>query len=110
MKLQTLKKAADFNQFRNTSLYSSPNFKLRFILKNQDCVRFGFIIPNRIVGRVVDRNLIKRRVKQILTQNQNYLYAADILLFPQASSRTVKFSQLKQELTTLLKKVRLWKP
>lgn len=109
-KLILLKTDLDYKQFRNSRLYINPFLKLRVKsgLASQTLPRFGFIIPKKIVKRVVDRNRIKRRLKGFFILNLEHVIPADLLIFPQAPLLNLKTKRLREELIDLFNKAGIW--
>ncbi len=108
--LHLLKTEQDFSQFRQSKLYQSPLLRIRVnSAKNQNFPRFGFIIPKKTLPRVVDRNLVKRRIKTLLLKNQGKLKPVNILFFPNAGLLKKKFSDVSVELENLFSKAKIWK-
>ena len=106
----TLKTEREFAQFKQTRAFHSNLFRLRFTSRlNQNTPRFGFIVPKKTVNKVVDRNLIKRRLKGILAKNIEHLRIADVLIFPNKQAIKIPFAELEDQVIILFKKAGLWK-
>lgn len=109
-KLNLLKTERDFSQFRMSKAYQATLLRIRVNLaRNQNFPRFGFIIPKKVLPRVVDRNLIKRRLKSILQKNLSLIKPANVLIFPNAIAVKKTFADLSREVEMILKKAHLWK-
>jgi len=104
-KLHFIKNDADFKQFRSSKSYSSSLLKIRVVrARNQNHPRFGFIVPKKLVPKVVKRNLIKRRLKAILQKHVSEYKPCDVLIFPQARLAEAQFTKIEEEIIKLLKK------
>lgn len=119
-KLTLLKTESDFGQFRTGKSYQTRLIRIRIAGRparrspgeggrDQNIPRFGFIIPKKVLPRAVDRNLVRRRIKIILTRNLEKLKPADVLIFPNSLLLKKKFADLEQEFTELFSKANLWK-
>ncbi|MEO8065537.1 MAG: ribonuclease P protein component [Candidatus Doudnabacteria bacterium] len=109
-KLVLLKSEKDFAAFRASKSYQSISLKIRVrINPNQNTPRFGFIIPKKLVPKVVHRNLIKRRVKSLMLKFSPKLKPVDILFFPRPQMLLKKFSELETEIALIFSNARLWK-
>jgi ribonuclease P protein component len=109
-KLVLLKSQEDFENFRRSKSYDAPLLKIRVRQGvNQNLPRFGFIIPKKVLPKVVDRNLLKRRMKSFLSKNVAKFRSDDVLIFPKAQMLKAKVLVLEKELTELFGKARLWK-
>lgn len=105
-----LKTQQDFEGFRNSKAYQSGVMKIRIHkAANQNTSRFGFIIPKKLVPKVVHRNLIKRRIKSIMLKFSPKIRPVDILFFPHPQALKKKFSELEKEIELIFSKARIWK-
>jgi ribonuclease P protein component len=109
-KLQLLKTEQDFQAFRASKSFQTKLLKIRVHYSlNQNVPRFGFIIPKKVVPKVVDRNLLKRRIKSVLQAQGAKFKPADILFFPQKALVKKSFPLLTEEIKQLFTQARLWK-
>ncbi len=107
-KLVFLKTEQDFSNFKKSKSLVSANFRIRWhIAENQNLTRFGFIVPKKAVKQVTDRNLIKRRVKAVLTKHISEFKPLDILFFPKPGTIKLKFADLEAELMDAFKKAKI---
>lgn len=108
--LKFLKTNQDFAAFRASKSFQSKLLKIRIrYAPNQNGLRFGFIVPKKVVPKVVDRNKIKRRIKSILAKNVSKLKFSDVIFYPQKSLLKIDFAALEQEIKDLFTKAKLWK-
>lgn len=109
-KLFLLKSEHDFEGFRASKPYQSAFLKIRVHESlNQNAPRFGFIIPKKTVPKVVHRNLIKRRIKSLLTKHLPRIKSVDVLFYPRAQVLKIKYSELEKETELIFSKARIWK-
>jgi ribonuclease P protein component len=109
-KLKFLKTDQDFAAFRTSKSFQNSLMKLRVRFRSdQNTPRFGFIVPKKVVPKVVDRNLIKRRIKSILEKYESKLKPVDMIFYPQKSVVVKKFTELSVEIEQLFSKAKLWK-
>jgi len=109
-KLSLLKSEEDFAAFRKARVYSSELLKIRVHFRsNQNFPRFGFIISKKTVPLAANRNLLKRRLKALLTKRFPRIYPADVILLPARGLIKKKFQDTAEILDKLLKDARLWK-
>jgi ribonuclease P protein component len=110
MKLNLLKTETEFAQFRHSKSFQAKSFRVRVVGgRNQNTPRFGFIVPKKVLPKAVDRNLIRRRIKAILTKHAGKLKSVDVLIFPSALALKKPFADLEKEFTDLFSKAFLWK-
>lgn len=108
-KLVFLKTEEDFSNFRKSRSLASASLKIRWhVPLNQNHPRFGFIVPKKSVKKVVDRNLIKRRLKSLLTKYSKGIKPVDILFFPKPDTIKLKFADLERELIEVLLKAKIY--
>lgn len=108
--LKFLKTDSDFAAFRKSKLFETPLLKIRIHFpKDQNNPRFGFIVPKKVVPKVVDRNLLKRRIKAVLQKAAVKLRPVDVVFYPQKALIKKSFSELSEEVESLISKAKLWK-
>lgn len=89
--------------YRNGRRRSSRQFTVFFAANGLGEARFGMSV-GRVLGGAVIRNRIRRRVREILRLDQGEIPSGwDIVVHPRASVRSARFSELREELTTLLR-------
>ncbi|OGE88317.1 MAG: ribonuclease P protein component [Candidatus Doudnabacteria bacterium RIFCSPLOWO2_02_FULL_49_13] len=109
-KLTLLKTEKDFSAFRKSQSYHSKLLTLRVhFAANQNFPRFGFIVPKKVLAKATARNLVKRRIKNLLVKVQPRLKPADLLFFPKAGLVKIKFGELEEIVNKLFTDARLWK-
>jgi ribonuclease P protein component len=108
--LKFLKTDQDFASFRLSKSFQSKLLKIRVrFAANQNYSRFGFIVPKKLVPRVVDRNLLKRRIKSVLIKIQGKLKPSDVIFYPQKELVKKNYQFLTSEVNNLFTKANLWK-
>jgi ribonuclease P protein component len=108
--LKFLKNDEDFAAFRQSKSFQSKFLKIRVrYTLSQNVPRFGFIVPKKVVPKVVDRNKMKRRIKSVLAANSAKLKGADIIFYPQKALLKIDFPTLTAEVKDLFTKSKLWK-
>lgn len=108
--LVILRNQKDFAAFKASKSYQSKVLKIRVHHSlNQNIPRFGFIVPKKVLPKAVDRNLLKRRIKAILSRIHKDLKPADILIYPQATLLRKTFAQISEEIKNLISAAKLWK-
>lgn len=109
-KLVLLKTDQDFKNFKANKSYQGKVFKIRVHFSaNQNTPRFGFIVPKKVLPKVVDRNLIKRRLKSILQKHAPRLRPSDIIFYPGREALKWKFDELSKEVELIFSNAKLWK-
>lgn len=70
--------------------------------------RFGFVVGSNVSKNAVTRNLIKRRLRDIVSKNtQNIKKGFDIVIITYPPIKDVKYKNLETELLAALKQLRL---
>ena len=69
-KINRISKKAEFGEVKEKGLMvNTPLFGFRWIKKEDDEKKFGFIISKKISKRAVDRNRIKRLLAEVVRKN-----------------------------------------
>ncbi len=109
-RLVMLASQADFARFRSSRSFSVQDLRIRVLSTlNQNAPRFGFIIPKKVLPKVTDRNVVKRRLKTILLKHSAQIKSHDVLFFPSAKILKMKFADLEKNVVQLFKRANLWK-
>ena len=88
--------------YREGRRRSSAQFVIFFRANGTDRSRFGVSVK-RALGRAVQRNRIRRRIREVLRVHLLEIPAGwDIVIHPRASVALAEFSRLARELQTLL--------
>jgi ribonuclease P protein component len=105
-----LKSDQDFENFKASKSYQTGFLKIRVHFSaNQNLPRFGFIVPKKVLPKATDRNLIKRRLKNILAKLAPRLKSADILFFPRSQLLKRKVADVHKEVELIFSNARIWK-
>ncbi len=92
---------------RSSSLYvryiSRDKLKPDFYAKNNSI--FGITISKKISKKAVDRNLLKRRIKSIIQQNEKKNKNFVTVICPTKACLSIEFETLKKELDKIIKTI-----
>ena len=67
-------------------------------LKDVDCTRIGIKVPKKFVKRAVDRNLMKRRIREIFRRNKDAWPArTDLIVMCNETTLKAKYEDVKRE-------------
>lgn len=108
-KLYRLSKNFEFqNVYRKGKGASSQFFSVNYLLNKYTFPRYGVVVSKKTARRSVDRNKLKRQVREIvyvLSKKTNNHF--DIVISARPSSFDLDFNRLKKELEEVLKKANL---
>ena len=89
---------------KNFSLKVSPLSSVLDLARNKES-QFAFVVSGKMFKKAVDRNLIKRRLRAIVSKNLKEIKDGYFFIFiSQKTILDLKFKELEQEVLFLLKK------
>ncbi len=103
-----LTKKDDFENVRqNGRFITSKNFTVSFLnKKNKEESRFGFIVSKKISTRAVDRNKIKRVLREIVRKNLDLVKkGTDFVIIPKPGVLHTNHGKLEVELIKCLQEL-----
>lgn len=105
-----LRRKQDFQKiYRRGDYFFSPCLILRFIANSKNVSRFAFVISAKAAPKAVDRNLVKRRLSEIIRLNLGHLVPGlDVIIIAKKSLLAQKFLSQKGNLIYLLKRAKIW--
>jgi len=80
----------------------SKRFLVQATLNGKQFARLGIIVGKRVARRAVDRNLLKRLVRESFRQRQRELAGFDLLVRPRRALLRDERGAAREELRTLL--------
>jgi ribonuclease P protein component len=102
-------KREQFERLQSTSaLYHSPYFSLR-IKKNDSEAPFTFatVVSKKVAKTSAQRNLLKRRIKNVAEEIISPLPSTSSILFLKKDGAALSFALLKKEIENLYKKIQI---
>lgn len=106
-----LKKKKDFEKVLSQGRNLKEDFLFLKIINNElDNNRFGFIVSKKVSKKAVERNKIKRRLREIVRLSDlNNLKKIDGVFITLPAIREKTFKEIKKEVLSLLKKAEVIK-
>lgn len=105
---EKLHKQSDFNKVLKNGKKITNNFVTIFILKrnDEDTIRRIGLVTSRKVGNATQRNLVKRRLREIFRTNKHKLTPGlDIIFILKPEIKLTGYSTLKKTVLDCFKKV-----
>ncbi|MCD4704975.1 ribonuclease P protein component [bacterium] len=104
-----LKSRKDFDQIlKSKNKFYSQNLVLKFSKNDLDLSRFSVVVSKKISKKAVDRNLIRRRVYEIIRLNMDKIKKGwDLIIFSKKAVLNLDYSEIEKELFYILKKANL---
>jgi ribonuclease P protein component len=101
-----IKKTDDFSSVFNFRKRISGQFLVIHYMPNSlEHARVGLIVGKKTARRAVNRNYMKRVLRELFRQEQHVLGGVDILARPQKAYTHENFSQIKAEFLQLINKL-----
>ena len=102
-----LRSAAEFSALRSArGRLGNPYFQLRYDSTGQTTARLGLAVARGVSKRAVERNRIKRLVRETFRRARADLPCVDILVIARPAAAGVASPELLAELEQLWKRVR----
>ena len=104
-KYQIIKKEKEFTDIINKCPYKKNNYFVIYYKKNNEHNRFGITVPKK-TGKAHIRNKIKRRIKNIIDQNEFYVQSSyDYVIIIRKRLLELNYQQIEVQLLNLMKKI-----
>ena len=100
-------------EFKNVFDYGQSGYNqilgLKAVKNHLSASRFGIIISTKVSKTAVNRNQIKRRIREIVkTELKKFNHNYDIVIIARPGIKECNFSELKKSLTVFFKKFGLY--
>jgi ribonuclease P protein component len=100
-----LTKAAEFAALRGGQRISCRHFHAEFRPNTLTTGRLGLVVSKRVSKRAVDRNRLKRLIRDSFRRWSSRLPCVDLVLIPRGSAVPLAGSELLRDLDTLWKRL-----
>jgi ribonuclease P protein component len=115
-KLHRITKKTDFDiffgpRFKKNKGYSarSENLVIKSLRNEKDISRFSFVISTKVDKRAVKRNLVKRRLREIVRLRLKKIRAGyDIVFIAQKGIVDQSYNDLEKQVEFLFKKLKIF--
>lgn len=106
-----LKRDKDFKDvFENGNFFSSEYIAVRVKRNNTKTSRFGFIVGNKVSKKSTKRNLIKRRLREIVRRRlKNVIPGLDVVIIVKPEILNKNFKEINENIDILFKKAKIIK-
>ena len=99
-----LRKNSQFNYvYKKGERVHTENFTLFVVKSKYQCYKIGFSI-NKKLGKANKRNLLKRRLREIVRLEAKVLPSANYVLLAKEGATALSFENLKKEVVRLFEK------
>ena len=105
-KLNIIKESKDFDIILKKRKQCISKFTYIYINENDlNNYRFGICVSKKL-GKAVERNKIKRRVKDIIDKSKLQFMDKDYIIILKKSASSAKYLDLQEDIVELLKKIK----
>ena len=100
-------RSSEFRKIYDTGVRSSGPLFAAFVLARPESegARLGVTVP-RAIGRAVERNRIKRRLREAFRLGRHELGSWDIVLNPRRALLKASFEEIQQSLGKVMERVK----
>ncbi len=103
---KSIKNPSDFYKLKKEGdLVKSSHFQIRYF-KNSSGLKVAFVVSKVITPNSPKRNKLKRIYKALL-KDSNFDQNITMVIYPRLSSLSIKYSELKIEFESVLKKINI---
>lgn len=104
-KKNIIKKEMEFTEIIHKCSYQKNAYFVIYYRKNNEYNRYGISVPKK-TGKANVRNKIKRRIKNIIDQNEKTIHNTyDYVIIIRKKLLELDYSQMEEQLITLMKKI-----
>lgn len=105
IRLFSLKLKKDFERvFKNGSQVFSREFTARYLKNDKNFPRLAIIVSQKVAKKATERNLLRRRLKEIVRPLLVHFSNIDLILITRPGITDKKFAELKDLTEKFLKK------
>ena len=104
-KKQIIQKEREFTELIQKHPYQKNNYFVIYYRKNKEMNRYGISVPKK-TGKAHIRNKIKRRIKNIIDQNENYVHSSyDYVIIIRKRLIELTYNEIQQNLISLFSRI-----
>ncbi|MCI6266608.1 MAG: ribonuclease P protein component [Erysipelotrichaceae bacterium] len=104
-KKNIIKKESEFTEIINNCPYKKNTYFVIYYRKNDEQNRYGITVPKK-TGKANIRNKIKRRVKNIIDQNEKIVHNSyDYVIIIRKRLLELNYKQIEENLMSLMNKI-----
>lgn len=85
----------------------SALLSVKSVKNNLPQSRFGFVVSTKVSKKAVERNRIKRRLRDITRKSPDIKIGFDVIIIVSPLANRAKYQIIKEDLMSLLKKLKL---
>jgi ribonuclease P protein component len=111
-KINRLNKKKDFDRvFRRGRSFYSQKIGLKACPNGLDVSRVGIVVSTKVAKKATQRNLIKRRLREIVRLKMDQIKKSyDLMMIARPGLADLKYQELKREVELVLKKLQILIP
>lgn len=97
---------AEIRSIRSPRRVHGSYFSLSISATAADAVRFACVVSKKVAARAVDRNLLKRRCREIVAKRISYVPSGTYLLYAKKGALSATYKDLERDIVQMLEGVR----
>ncbi|MDP2856326.1 MAG: ribonuclease P protein component [bacterium] len=99
----------DFNSvFKKGLVSSSTSLTVKYLENDKKIFRLAVIINKKVAKKATGRNLLRRRLKEIIGKHSSQLIGWDIILIAKPELAKKDFTQLTETLEKILERIKIF--
>lgn len=104
-----LKKSVDFDKvYKKGQFFGTRQISFKYLENNLPVTRVGFVVGTKVDKKSTGRNLLKRRMREVVRLNLDKLKTGyDVVILAKPGAMELEYADIERDIIFALKKARL---